>query len=228
MPSTLTPKILQLLLPRLMPRRRQWPVHVAAFQPLASVLTLALVVVTGVLVAADPASAERADRGKPMSIDADAARVDGARQISTFTGNVLITKGTIVLRAAQVEVRQSPDGQQSAIALGTREAPAKFRQKRDGVDETIEGEAQRIEYDTRADTLRFVDGAVLRRFRGTQLADEAAGSLITFDNGASVFSVSGASPGGNGRVRATLTPREVPVAPSAPPAPGTAPAVPAR
>jgi lipopolysaccharide export system protein LptA len=166
------------------------------------------------------ARAERADRSKPLDVTADAARVDGARQISTFTGNVLITKGTIVLRAAQVEVRQTSDGHQMATALGTPETPARFRQKRDGVDEYLEGEAQRIEYDTRADTIRFVDGAVLRRFRGTALADEAAGSLITFDNTASVFSVSGsATAGGSGRVRAVLTPREA----SPPPAPATTP-----
>jgi lipopolysaccharide export system protein LptA len=159
--------------------------------------------------------AERADRNMPLDVTADAARVDGRSQVSTFTGNVLITKGTIVLRAAQVEVRQSNDGHQAATALGTPDAPARFRQKRDGLDEYLEGEAQRIEYDTRADTLRFVDGAVLRRYRGKVLADEAAGSVITFDNNASVFSVTGGTAaGGSGRVRATLTPRDASSAPA--------------
>ncbi len=204
---------------------RSWgpsPLRTACLR--AAVLVTLAGAATGVL-------AERADRGKPLDVAADAARVDGAKQISTFTGNVVITKGTIVLRAAQIEVRQTNDGQQLATALGTPDAPARFRQKRDGVDEYVEGEAQRIEYDTRADTLRFVDGAVLRRFRGTVLADEAAGSLITFDNAASVFSVSGgAASGGSGRVRATLTPRDngplpatdkAPVSPT-PPAPAPA------
>jgi lipopolysaccharide export system protein LptA len=198
------------------PRRRR---------PGAAVCWLAAVALLA-FVSPGGARAERADRNKPMSIDADAARVDGARQISTFTGNVQITKGTIQLRASQVEVRQTPDGQQSAVALGSREAPARFRQKREGVDEYIEGEAQRIEYDTRLDTVRFVDAAVLRRYRGSTLADEASGSLITYDNAASVFSVSGGTTTGasSGRVRATLSPREAFAAPAPTPAPSTPPA----
>ncbi len=184
-------------------------------RPLACALLLAL-------TALSPARAERADRLQPMKIEADAGRFDDARQIGSFTGNVLITKGSIVLRAAQVEVRQGADGQQSSVATGVPGTPARFRQKREGLDETLEGEAQRIEYDAKTDTLRFVDEAVLRRFRGSTLADEARGRLITFDNAASVYSVSGGAPGAaapaDGRVRIILSPREAPAAPpSAPP-----------
>lgn len=166
-----------------------------------------------------PARAERADRGKPLNIEADAGRYDDARQIGVFTGNVVITKGTIVLRAAQVEVRQSPDGHQSSVALGTAEVPARFRQKREGLDEYLEGEAERIEYDSRADTVRFVNRAVLRRYRGSVVADEASGSVITFDNAASVYSVSGGADGSGERVRATLSPRTPGDTPAAPPRP---------
>jgi lipopolysaccharide export system protein LptA len=165
-----------------------------------------------------PAFAERADRGKPLSVEADAGRYDDAKQVGLFTGNVVITKGSIVLRAAQVEVRQTPDGHQSSVATGTADTPARFRQKREGVDEHIEGEAERIEYDSRADTVRFVNRAVLRRYRGTVVADEASGQLITFDNAASVYSVSGGSAANGGRVRAVLSPRgdDAPPAGSAP------------
>ena len=178
------------------------------------------VVLLATWVLAAPVHAERADRLKPMNIEADAGRFDDARQIGSFTGNVLITKGSIVLRAAQVEVRQSADGQQSSIATGVPGSPARFRQKREGVDEVLEGEAQRIEYDAKTDTLRFVDDAVLRRFRGTVLADEARGRLITFDNSASVFSVTGGTAAaGDGRVRMILSPRDAPAAGAAPDAP---------
>jgi lipopolysaccharide export system protein LptA len=159
------------------------------------------------------AHAEKADRGKPMTVDADAARYDDLKQIGTFTGSVVVTKGTILMRAAQVEVRQSPEGYHYGVLSGGPGKLASFRQKREGVDEFIEGEAERIEYDSRADTVRFVNRAVIRRFRGTVMADETAGNLITYDNAAELFSVSGgnsaatpANPGG--RVRAVLTPRE--------------------
>ena len=174
--------------------------------------------------------AEKADRNKPMTVDADSARYDDLKQIGTFTGNVVVTKGTIVMRAAQIEVRQSPEGYQSGMLIGGPGKPASFRQKRDGVDEFIEGEAERIEYDSRADTVRFVNRAVIRRYRGATLADETAGNLITYDNTAELFSVSGspsaatpANPGG--RVRAVLTPRDnsAQAAPGAASAPGLKP-----
>ena len=167
------------------------------------------------LACALPLHAERADRDKPLNVEADRGRYDDLKQLGTFSGNVVVTKGTIVLRAALIEVRQTPDGYQRGVASAAPGQLATFRQKRDGVDETMEGEAERIEYDSKADTVRFVNRAVLRRLRGGVLADETAGSLITYDNMAEVFSVSGgassATPGNpNGRVRATLAPRPAP------------------
>jgi lipopolysaccharide export system protein LptA len=157
------------------------------------------------------------DRTRPFTVEADAGRYDDARQSGTFTGHVVVTQGTLVLRAAQVEVRQAADGSASAVASGSAAEPARFRQQRQGLDEVLEGEALRIEYDGRTDTLRFVDQAVLRRWRGGELADEASGGLITFDNAASVYSVVGGAPGSGGRVRATISPRG---AGSAPPSGG--------
>lgn len=157
------------------------------------------------------AQAERADRDKPMNAEADALRYDDGKQISVFTGNVVITKGTIVIRGDRVEVRQDAQGNQFGQVLGSPAAQAFFRQKRDGVDEYIEGVADRIDYNGQADNVKFQGRAVLRRYRGTALSDETAGSLIVYDNLAETFSVDGgtanrtaANP--SGRVRAMLTP----------------------
>ena len=57
------------------------------------------------LVAASGAMAERADNSKPMQIAADAMRYDDVKQTSVWTGNVIATKGTIVIRGDVVEVR---------------------------------------------------------------------------------------------------------------------------
>jgi lipopolysaccharide export system protein LptA len=51
------------------------------------------------------AHAEKADRDKPMNIEADALRYDDLKQTSVFTGNVVLTKGTILIRGARVDVR---------------------------------------------------------------------------------------------------------------------------
>src|SRR5438105_3658999 len=166
------------------------------------------------LLAAAPAEAEKADRAKPLNVAADRqGTVDLLKQVVVFSGNVIITKGTIVIKADRVEVRETPDGYRTAVAIGGITRPATFRQKRDGVDEFIDGQAERLEYDDKADTIRFVNNAIVRRLRGATIGDEITGSLITYDNTTEVFSVTGGTtanptPGGGGRVRAVLTPRE--------------------
>ncbi len=169
---------------------------------------------TGLVLGGSPgAHAEKADRFKPLNVEADLpGKIDLLKQFVVFNGNVVVTKGTMVIRAARIEVRETPDGYHTAVAIGSAAKPATFRQKRDGVDEYIEGEAERLEYDAKTDTVRFVTRAAVRRLRGATVADEISGNLVTYDSISEVFSVSGgATPtAGNpgGRVRAVLTPRE--------------------
>ncbi|TXC67570.1 lipopolysaccharide transport periplasmic protein LptA [Piscinibacter aquaticus] len=164
-------------------------------------------------LAGGPAFAEKADRFKPLNVEADQpGRIDLLNQHVVFNGNVVVTKGTMTIRAGRIEVRETPEGYHSAVATGSPNKPATFRQKRDGVDEWIEGEAERLEYDGKTDTIRFVTNAAVRRLRGSTVADEIAGNVVSYDSIGEVFSVSGGAaatptnPGG--RVRAVLTPRE--------------------
>lgn len=181
--------------------------------PLRRGQRLALAAALAAVVASGPAFAEKADRFKPLNVEADQpGRIDLLNQHVVFNGNVVVTKGTMAIRAGRIEVRETPDGYHSAVALGTAGKPATFRQKRDGVDEWIEGEAERLEYDGKTDSIRFVTNAAVRRLRGSTVADEIAGNVVSYDSIAEVFSVSGGAaatptnPGG--RVRAVLTPRE--------------------
>ena len=170
-------------------------------------------------LAAAPAGAEKADRNKPMNIEADTLRYDDLNQTSVFTGKVLVTKGTIVIRGAKVTVKQDPEGYQFGVVTAEPGKQAFYRQKRDGVDEWIEGEAQTIEYDGKADRVKFIGRAEMRRLRGTILNDETSGAVITYDNTTDQFAVDG-NPGGatpanpGGRVRATLAPRNPASAPA--------------
>jgi lipopolysaccharide export system protein LptA len=175
-----------------------------------------------------PAQAEKADRNKPMVVEADQpGTVDLQRQVVVFNGNVVISQGTMVLRAERVELRELADGYRAASAQGRPGKPATWRQRRDGVDETVEGSADRIEFDGRADTLRLVGNGAVRRLRGTMVADEITGGTIVWDNTADIFRVEGGATSAanpTGRVRAVLSPRAEPAsAPAAPVAPPLAP-----
>jgi lipopolysaccharide export system protein LptA len=136
------------------------------------------------LAAAGSAHAERADRGKPMSVTSAGANpdvVDMKKHSAVFVGNVIITQGTLEIHADRVEVSEDPDGQRLGFAFGSAEHPATFRQKRDGEDEYSEGDATRIEYDSAANRVRFVGAAHLRMLKGTVVTDQANAALITYD-----------------------------------------------
>jgi len=179
------------------------------------------------------AHAEKADRAKPMNIEADALRHDELKQTSVFSGRVVMTKGTIVLRGARLDVRQDADGYQYGVVTAEAGKRAFFRQKRDtlaGVpDEFIEGESEVIEYDGKADNVRFITRAELRRYRGAMLSDEITGAVIVYNNLTDVFTVDGQrtpaanaagdAPASGSRVRAVLAPKD--------PKPGAAAPVPA-
>jgi len=151
-----------------------------------------------------PTQAERADRDKPVNLEADRVTIDDAKKISTFEGNVVLTQGTLVLRADRMVVREDQQGFNQGTAYGNL---AKFRQKRDGVDEYIEGEAERIEYDGRAERLQLFNRAQMKRG-----ADEVRGSYISYDQPTEFFRVTGttdntAGGASSGRVRAVIQPK---------------------
>lgn len=159
-----------------------------------------------------PVQAEKADSEHALTFDAGRMVLDGKRKIRTLSGGVEITRGTLVLKAAQIELRETAQGQ-FATATGADGQPATFRQKRDGLDEFVEGQARRIEYDTVSETVRFIDQAQVRVLRGGAPADQVSGQTIVYNHARDVFEVQGgggaASTGGTGgRVKGVVTPRK--------------------
>jgi lipopolysaccharide export system protein LptA len=150
------------------------------------------------------AYAEKADRGKPIHLEADRVTVDDAKQVANFMGNVVLTQGTMVIRGDRMEVRQDKSGFRHGVTWGNL---AYFRQKRDGVDEYIEGWAERIEYDGRADKVQMFARATMKRGQ-----DEVRGSYISYDANTEFFQVDGAAKStdakpGDGRVRVIMQPK---------------------
>jgi len=175
-----------------------------SFASFSLALSLALVPVA--------ASAEKADRDKPMNIEADRLTHDELGQVSIFTGRAVLTKGTLVMRGSRIEIREDPDGYQSGVILPEANKRAFFRQKREAVDEFMEGEALRIEFDGKTDRVKLINQAEARRYRGAVLTDQMMGNLIIYDNLADVLSVDGQASKadgktGTGRVKAILAPR---------------------
>jgi lipopolysaccharide export system protein LptA len=169
-----------------------------------------------------PVLAEKADRDQPMQVEAERMRHDEARLLTEFTGQVVATKGTLVLRAARMEVQQDAQGRQVAKLWAAPKERVFFRQKREGLNEFTEGEAETLVYDTQADVITLNQGAELRVLRGTVVADQLLGHTIVFNNLTQVMTVdgqaSGNSPNGERRVRAILSPRTGTTTAATPPA----------
>lgn len=192
----------------------------------------ALGCVVGLCWGGGAALAEKADRQQPLTIEADqSSTVDLAKRLVVFKGRVVLVQGTLRIQAEHMEVADVGAGHRTALARGLPEQPAKFREKRDGVDEFVEGRADRIEYDSREDLIRLSGKAEVRRLRGAQLADEIQGETIVWNGAREVFSVApGTATGpstGAGRVRGVFSPPPPPAQPTSGSAvPATAPAPP--
>ena len=163
------------------------------------------------LLVAAPAWAEKADRNKPTQIEANRMSADDAKRMNIFEGNVVLTKGTIAVRADRIVVRQDAEGFQFTTATGT---PVRFKQKQDpkeGQKEGVwmDGEALRIEIDERKQTLELFDKARINRG-----GDEVAGNYIFVDQRSEFYSVSSGKEGKEGqppgRVTAVIQPKAAP------------------
>ena len=147
--------------------------------------------------------AERADRSKPLRLVSDQVLIDDAKKISTFSGNVQLTQGTLLIKGDKIVVVQDKDGFKHGTAYGK---PASFRQKHEGMDEYVDGIGERIEYDTRAEAIDFYVQASVRRG-----LNEVRGEHINYNVKTESFQVSN---GGEStadtppkRVRAVLQPK---------------------
>lgn len=168
-----------------------------------------LIVFLLVLCASLPSAAalaERADRDKPTNVEAGRMVADDVRRISTFEGNVVVSKGTMLLRADRIVLRQDAQGSYQATATGS---PVRFRQKTDPRGDRpavwVDGEAMRIELDDREQKVELFDKA-----RVTRDQDEVRGDYIFLDQRAETFTVSTGKGSSDGRVRAVIQPRVAP------------------
>jgi len=158
-----------------------------------------------------PAHAEKADREKPIQLEADTVTIDDIKKVSVYQGNVILSQGTMLVRADWVQVTQNAEGLDKVNATGR---PVAFRQKMDGSEEFIEGFADRVEFDGVTRQLELIGQARLRRG-----SDELRGTQISYNANTEFFKVVGQPDAKtpSGRVRAVIRPKPRPEKPAAKP-----------
>jgi len=172
-----------------------------------------LIVICAAAVRLSSAYALESDRDQPMNIEANTMRHDEVKQTTEFTGAVVVTKGSMILRGDTLTVEQRPDGSQFGVARAADGRRAFFSQQKDTLKgapiEVMQAQANRIEHDSKANTVRLLGQAELRRLIDGKFNDEITGGEIIYYSETGMFTVDGAArdagkSGNAGRVRAVI------------------------
>jgi lipopolysaccharide export system protein LptA len=176
-----------------------------------------------ILLASFAAHAERADSLKPAKVSAVSLDIDQVTGNHIATGDVVITRGTLTIKADKAVVSETPEGYMAVTLTSAPGKFATFRQKRDGgPDLWVEGQASRIEYDERTEMVKLFNNAVVKQLENGRLTNEIDGQFISYDNRKEVAAVrndvSGETRPGSGRGTFIMEPHRTPAAAAPAPA----------
>lgn len=165
--------------------------------------------------------AERADSLKKINIEANSSAMNMVNKGGTAEGDVVLTRGTLIMKSAKLTLNEDPQGYTSVTLLAAPGALATFRQKRDGgPDLWAEGEAERIEYDDKTDVVKLLGRAKVRNLEGTRITGAAEGAFISYDSRKEIVTTTntptGESKVGGGRVQWIIDRAPRSAAPAAP------------
>ncbi|WP_423709040.1 lipopolysaccharide transport periplasmic protein LptA [Undibacterium sp. WLX3042] len=164
------------------------------------------------LLSVSSVHAEKADSLKEMTIEADQFLNNGKTNVSTFSGDVVVVRGTLKVRAEKAVVTKSADEFQHVVLTAKPGAKITFRQKRDGgPDLWVEGESEKAEYDEKTEFVKFLSRAQIRYLDGNKVTQQQEGEFLSYDSKNDVFvgvnSSSGQAVSGGGRIKTTIQPR---------------------
>ena len=130
----------------------------------------------GAALLAPGALAEKGDKDKAIDFSAEQPlEVDIEKRAGTARGNVIITQGTLTIKADRIDFKQNPHNSLSAVAYGN---PISFRQKKDDSDEYFEGFAQRAVYDVVLESQRAALALVKPGVRYREVHRAAARAMV--------------------------------------------------
>ncbi len=157
------------------------------------------------------AYAEKNDANQPINVEADQFHHDNLKKIQTISGNVILTRGTLSMKAGNMILKEDAQGNQFATLFAAPGGLATFRQRRDGGDFWVEGQAERIEYDSKIELIKLFSKAKLKRLDGTKPTEVVDGEYISYDGRTEFFNVNNTptseSKPGAGRIKIVIQPR---------------------
>lgn len=125
--------------------------------------------VSATLLLASQAQALPNDREQPVKVSADKLEANRSQNLSVYSGNVVISQGSLQIRADRVEVHGNTKGEiNKVIATGT---PAHFQQQVEESTSPVKARAKRIEFLVSSDALQLSGEAFVDRDGNTLSAE---------------------------------------------------------
>ena len=157
------------------------------------------------------AHAEKADRDKPLILEAEKVSVNDVQQIYDLNGQILLIKGTIVVTGEDGHIQVDAEGYEFVDVKGSQDTIASFRQRREGpADEFMQGTANQVTYNAKTEVLTLTGDANLKRLLNVQMLDQLRGWKIEYDDVKQYYRVTppkDAKPDDLPLARAILSPR---------------------
>jgi lipopolysaccharide export system protein LptA len=137
------------------------------------------------------AHAERADQDKPIVLEAEKVSVNDVQQIYKLNGEVLMTKGSILITGEKANIKVDPEGYEYVDVQGKPDSTASFRQRREGLaNEFMQGRGQTVTWDAKTELLTLTGNADLKRLHNMQMLDQLRGWKIDYDDVTQRYQVS--------------------------------------
>jgi lipopolysaccharide export system protein LptA len=141
------------------------------------------------------------DKDQPMNIEADRVDIDDEKGVSTFRGNVVITRGSMLIKGDVVVVYR--DKAKNLDKVHSTGNLAHFQQRPDNKPDDVIAEGQELFYDAVKEVLN-----IRRQGKVVQGGDTFRGEHIVYDSKRDKVEARGNKNGNGkkGRVQMTLQP----------------------
>jgi len=139
----------------------------------------------------------------------DSLRYDDNKRESTFIGNVVATRGQLVINSDQLVVSEDKAGNQFGTATANKGRLVTIIQNRPETFERIEGKGLRAEYDGSKSQFDLIGQAVVTRYICDKPYDTIRGDRVRYYQKTDVYEAQGGpnSSAAGGRVRSLAEPR---------------------
>ena len=156
---------------------------------------------TSILLSATPyAFALKGDTSQPIDVLSDNQSLNMEKSTATFTNNVIIKQGTIVIKAQKVIVTRPPKGSNTKDTIDAYGYPVYFEQQLDN-GKPVKGHANKVHYDLGGELVTLTGKAEL-----SQQGSKINGRHITYDVKNQQLKANGSK---GKRVRTILIPTEI-------------------